>query len=119
MKAVFIIVFFITLSIGMEGQCKYGDIDTIPLGFKIEQGTGVWDYYNKGGSLAWGGVKEYDSTLIPKNGYAIQRTKQVKINGFGVFKTTHPEYCQMDLMDVLDLKKKSVPGTVTAIIGRF
>lgn len=65
--------------------------DTIPCILPVLDSTRYYDYRKENGTLAWGNVKGYDSTLIPVGGYAVKKglvkNTFVALDGFVVMKT--------------------------------
>ena len=114
MKTLFTILLVFLLA-GCRAQSQYV-FDTVKVSYEFKQETNKWDYYNSNGSLAWGNVTGYDSTLIPQNGYAQRRYKNLTVNGYIVFKKDvgsswggKPIYC-------LDANKKKLEGFFKTIV---
>lgn len=91
----------------LAAQCQPG-IDTVRAKMDIKVGTNVWDYFEADGKPLWKGVKGYDSTLIPKNGYAVQRMKIKAYDGYVVYHVAAD--CVAIVADMLDSKKKRIKG---------
>jgi len=100
---------------GCRGQSHYV-FDTAKVSYEFKQETNKWDYYNSNGSLAWGNVTGYDSTLIPNGGYAVRRYKNLTVNGYIVFKKDVGSTWWGKPVYYLDANKKQLQGFFKTII---
>jgi len=108
-------ILLIFLLAGCRGQSQYV-FDTAKVTYEFKQETNKWDYYKLNGTLAWGNVTGFDSTLIPNGGYAVRKYKNITVNGYIVFKKDvgsswggRPVYC-------LDANKKQLEGFFRTIV---
>jgi len=80
-------ILFVMLFGGVQAQ----SYDTIPYILPVLDTTHFYDYRKANGTLAWGNVKWYDSTLIPVGGYAVRKgfvkNNFIALDGFVVMKT--------------------------------
>lgn len=79
-----------------------GRLDTVP--HQFIDGQRAYNYYNKNGSLAWGGVKEFNPAL--GHSYTIIATKPVIKQGYIVYTTDSA--CYMKRVQYLDANKKVI-----------
>ena len=104
------IILFSFLTNFAKGQCDTTPINGMKMTFEVSLNTNRWNYYNANGSLAWGNVNGYDSTLIPKGGYATRITVDKKIDGYGDLKVVNPKDCEVILAKAFDGNLKEIDG---------
>lgn len=93
-------ILFILLCSTCRAQCPVR-YDTVPV--QLIDGVRLYNYYNSNGSLAWGAVKQYDTTLIPKGGtftYYAQNNRGTFKKGYRVYITSAD--CKMTIVAYLD-----------------
>ena len=112
MKKLLTILLIFTSVFGYS-QYQY---DTAKVTYEFKQETNKWDYYKSSGTLAWGNVTGFDSTLIPNGGYAQRRYKNLTVNGYIVFKKNVGSSWWGRPVYFLDANKKQLEGFFKTII---
>lgn len=106
------IILFSFLTNFVKAQCDTTPINGMKMTFEVSLNTNKWNYYNSNGSLAWGNVNGYDSTLIPPKGYATRIMVDKKISGYGDMKVINPRDCEMILVRAYDNNRQEFNGYV-------
>jgi len=112
MRKLILIIFIFTFGKAYS-QYKY---DTARVTYEFKQETNKWDYFKSNGTLAWGNVTGFDSTLIPNGGYAVRRYKNLTVNGYIVFKRDVGSTWWGKPVYYLDANKKQLQGFFKTII---
>lgn len=92
-------------------KCDTSMIYGMKLRFEVDVNTNKWKYYNSTGKP----VKTrtfYDSTLIPKGGYAMRVTVSKVIDGYGDLKIFNPNDCEYRLYRAFDGNLQEIDGYV-------
>jgi hypothetical protein len=114
MKKLIITAFIFTFG-KCYGQSQYA-FDTAKVTYEFKKETNKWDYYKSSGTLAWGNVTGFDSTLIPNGGYAVRKYKNITVNGYIVFKKEVSSSWGGKPVYFLDANKKQLQGFFKTII---
>ena len=101
------------ISTGVKAQkCDTSMIYGMKLRFEVDVNTNRWNYYNKDGSPAWKNKPKFDSSLIPKGGYAMRVTVSKVIDGYGDLKIFNPNDCEYRLYRAFDGNLQEIDGYV-------
>lgn len=101
------------ISTGVKAQkCDTSMIYGMKLRFEVDVNTNRWNYYTAKGVKAWGNVNGFDSTLIPKGGYAMRVTVSKVIDGYGDLKIFNPNDCEYRLYRAFDGNLQEIDGYV-------
>lgn len=112
MKYILLLVILLN-SFVSKSQCKNYELDTVRATFDLKMRTNVWDYYNPGGSPAYKNVKGYDSTLIPKYGFAKRRlTNKLNVEGYVIYMIVDERFCKKSIFRFVDLNWKDFDGFI-------
>ena len=93
-------------------KCDTTPIYGMKLRFEVDVNTNKWNYYNANGKPAWMNKPKFDSSLIPKGGYAMRVTISKVIDGYGDLKVVNPYTCEVILYRAFDNNLQEINGYI-------